>query len=157
MASHSHDHQNCIDTALERAEAVCSERKLRLTPLRRSVLELVWGGHEPVGAYELLASLAAQGRSASPPTVYRALDFLMEAGLVHRLDSLNAYVGCETPGERHQSAFLICRGCRNVTEIGMASVQREIELAAAESGFKTENHMLEVQGLCQACEDVPEQ
>src|SRR5918999_799750 len=104
---HPHDHLSCIGDALDRAAVLCDQRGARLTPLRRRVLELVWRGHEPVGAYDLLAQM---GRAA-PPTVYRALDFLIEQGLVHRIESLNAYVGCDRPEAAHASQFLICTDC----------------------------------------------
>ena len=152
MADDTHDHQVCVENALEQAEAVCRDRGLRLTPLRRVVLELVWQGHEPVGAYNLLDALTKQGHSPSPPTVYRALDFLIQAGLVHRLDSLNAYVGCNAPAHKHESAFLICRSCRNVHELGVDKIRGQIESLADEVGFAAEEHVLEVQGVCAKCQ-----
>ena len=138
-------------TALERAEAICEARGLRLTELRRHVLELVWAGHKPVGAYDVLDALAEAGRRAAPPTVYRALDFLMEAGLVHRLDSLNAYIGCPDPAHAHSGQFLICRECHGVIELDASAINNRIEAAAAEAGFTAEQQMLEVRGLCSAC------
>ena len=89
-----HDHDHCVANALAAAEQVCATRGLKLTPLRRRVLELVWAGHGPVGAYDLLQALAeGDARAVQPPTVYRALEFLREAGLVHRIDTLNAFIG----------------------------------------------------------------
>src|SRR5919204_1424092 len=93
----SHDHDSCIDRALDRAAQLCEERGARLTALRREVLALVWRGHEPVGAYAILEALRRSHPGAAPPTVYRALDFLIEHGLIHRIESLNAYVGCSRP------------------------------------------------------------
>ena len=90
------------------------ERGVRLTPLRRRVLELVWGSHRAVKAYDLLAALGDAVGAAKPPTVYRALEFLMAQGLVHRIDSLNAFVGCPQPDHRHSAQFLICGGCGDV-------------------------------------------
>ncbi|MDO6806861.1 transcriptional repressor, partial [Wenyingzhuangia sp. 1_MG-2023] len=75
------------------------------------VLELIWQSHKPVGAYELLPALANDGFNSAPPTVYRALDFLLDLGLVHRLHSLNAYVGCNHPGANHPVCFFICEHC----------------------------------------------
>ena len=83
LAPHNHDH--CIVDALQRAEALCEQRNVRLTPIRRRVLELVWHSHAPIGAYAILDQLKTTDRSAAPPTVHRALDFLLEHGLVHRL------------------------------------------------------------------------
>lgn len=148
-----HDHKQCIDTALARAEAICAERGLRLTPLRRHVLQLVWAGHKPVGAYDVLNALSSDGRRAAPPTVYRALDFLMEAGLVHRLDSLNAYIGCPDPAHAHSGQFLICRSCQDVIELDEGAINERIVAAAAAAGFEAERQMLEVRGVCSRCAD----
>ena len=112
-----HDHDDCISTALRAAERVCRDKGLRFTGIRRRVLELVWASHRPIGAYEILDKLNRQGRKAAPPTVYRALEFLIEAELVHRLDSLNAFIGCPDPGSSHAGQFLICRRCRSVAEL----------------------------------------
>lgn len=149
-----HDHERCVTAALERAEAICEARGLRLTALRRHVLELVWAGHKPVGAYDVLDALAEAGRKAAPPTVYRALDFLMEAGLVHRLDSLNAYIGCPDPAHAHSGQFLICRECQSVIELDAGAINARIEQAAARAGFRAEQQMLEVRGVCEACAPV---
>ncbi|MEM7610342.1 MAG: Fur family transcriptional regulator [Pseudomonadota bacterium] len=148
----THDHSKCVDDALRVAEQLCAKQGLRLTPLRRRVLQLVWASHRPVGAYEVLESLPTSGKRAAPPTVYRALEFLMEAGLVHRLDSLNAYVGCPDPGEPHSGQFLICRQCRHVTEIDASSVNAKVRAIAADNGFTAEQQVLEVKGICADCQ-----
>ncbi|MEI9982345.1 MAG: transcriptional repressor [Aliidongia sp.] len=101
----------------DRAETVCTTRGVRLTELRRQVLELVWRRHEPVGAYDLLDELKVTHRRAAPPTVYRALEFLIDQGLVHRLESLNAYIGCTRPEELHAGQFLICTRCDSIGEL----------------------------------------
>jgi hypothetical protein len=93
----THDHAECIDSALVSAQSSCERQGLRLTKLRRRVLELVWRGHTPVKAYDILEELRKEDRAAAPPTVYRALDFLLNAGLVHRIESLSAFVGCGGP------------------------------------------------------------
>ena len=108
--THRHDHATCVADALAIAAEICSERGGRLTPIRRRVLELVWGEHKPVGAYDILASLGAEdGRAAAPPTVYRALEFLMEHGLVlpshHGMDDDDVDYVCETA-----DAFLAEKG-----------------------------------------------
>jgi len=148
-----HDHSGCIAQAMDTADKLCSERGLRFTRLRRRVLELVWNSHRPVGAYEVLDSLASDGKKAAPPTVYRALDFLIDAGLVHRLDSLNAYVGCPDPDEAHTGQFLICRKCRSVAELDDAEINSLIADKAAAQGFTAVYQMLEIQGLCPECRD----
>ncbi|MEN7341484.1 MAG: Fur family transcriptional regulator [Pseudomonadota bacterium] len=148
---HAHDHNQCVNEALEKAEQVCSERGLRLTALRKRVLELVWGSHKPVGAYDVLDALSSDGKKAAPPTVYRALEFLMEAGLVHRLDSLNAFIGCPDPRHPHSAQFLICRTCQSVIELDASNIDAAISAAANAEGFSAEEQMLEVQGVCREC------
>ena len=99
------------------AEKLCAAKGLRFTPLRRRVLELVWSGHKPVGAYALLDQLRDEDLGSAPPTVYRALDFLIEHGLIHRIERMNAFIGCSHPGEAHRGFFLICGECGNAEEL----------------------------------------
>lgn len=146
-----HDHENCVASAIETAESLCRQRRLRFTRIRRRVLELVWNSHKPVGAYDILGSLNQDGNKAAPPTVYRALDFLIEANLVHRLDSINAYVGCPDPGSAHTGQFLICRKCRSVAELDDADINSLVKQKVSDLGFSAIHQMLEIQGLCQDC------
>ncbi|HWK46401.1 MAG TPA: Fur family transcriptional regulator [Stellaceae bacterium] len=149
--SAGHDHADCVTTAVDRAAAVCLARGVRLTELRRQVLELVWQRHEPVGAYDLLDELKTVHRRAAPPTVYRALDFLMEQGLVHRIESLNAYVGCTQPDRVHAGQFLICRGCGSIGELDDLAIAAAVSDRAAALGFRAEQQTIEVRGLCPRC------
>ncbi len=149
--SQQHDHDDCISTAMDAAEGLCRQRGLRFTELRRHVLALVWHSHKPVGAYEILGKLGEEGRKAAPPTVYRALEFLIEAGLVHRLDSLNAFIGCPDPECSHSGQFLICRECRTVTELDDGDINLLVGQKAGAVGFSAEHQMLEVRGLCREC------
>jgi Fur family zinc uptake transcriptional regulator len=146
-----HVHESCLSRALNRAEAVCTERGLRLTKLRRRVLELVCAGHEPVKAYDLLDRLRAERRGAAPPTVYRALDFLRRQGLVHKIQSLNAFVGCGEPGHGSNGQFLICRDCGEVAEMDDARIVGLLSEQAHRAGFDAENQTIEVRGLCSVC------
>lgn len=146
-----HNHDACVQNALDKAERVCAERGMNLTAQRRRILELVWASHRPVGAYDILEAMSADGKRYAPPTVYRALEFLIEAGLVHRLDSLNAYVGCPDPTHAHSGQFLICAECRCVLEISDTAIQTSIREHATKLGFEAESVGLEVQGLCSAC------
>jgi Fur family zinc uptake transcriptional regulator len=149
-----HDHSDCVAEALAKAEKLCRERGLRFTKLRQQVLRLVWDSHRPVGAYDILDSLKQSGQKAAPPTVYRALGFLIEADLVHRLDSLNAFVGCPDPRSSHRGQFLICRACRTVAELDDVDIISVIQDKAAGLGFSAVHQMLEIQGLCQGCRDT---
>lgn len=152
----AHDHRLCIDEALLRAEAVCLERGTRLTALRRRVLELVWASHRPRGAYDLLDGLKAGGRTAAPLTVYRALEFLVGNGLVHRIESLNAYVGCADPEASHSGQFLVCDGCGVVVELNDRRVADAMLGCAVEHGFRITRPTVEVHGLCRECRECRE-
>lgn len=146
-----HDHGDCIDTAVRQAESACRARRLRLTPIRREVLELVWQGHRPVKAYELLDQLRASGRRAAPPTVYRALEFLLEAGFIHRLESLNAFIGCGDPQTPHAGQFLICRSCSAVAELDVPAIADVVSREARDVGFRVDSFRVEIEGLCPEC------
>lgn len=146
-----HDHGRCVHLALETAEELCRQRGQRLTALRRKVLELVWAGHRPVGAYALLEMLRAESGQVAPATVYRALDFLQEQGLVHRLASLNAFIGCAFPAAPHTGQFLICTGCQGLAELDDRRVAAALRDSAAASGFTISHTTVEVLGLCPHC------
>ena len=155
MSAHTafsaHDHAACAHDVLERAEAVCAEREAKLTPTRRRVLEILAESHRPVGAYDLIERLGESGKLPAPTTVYRALDFLLDQGLVHRLESRNAFVGCPQPDRDHVSQFLICRDCENVTEIDDPGIGSAVSRSAASAGFVVDRLTIEMQGLCPAC------
>lgn len=150
-----HDHALCVDDALARAQAVCAAAEVRLTPIREEVLRIVWRSHKPIGAYDVLARLGEHHDNPKPPTVYRALDFLLEQGLVHRIESLNAYIGCSHEnGEAHSSQFLICRNCGNAKEISDPAIGDALRKAAGSEDFKPEKRVIEVTGLCRDCADT---
>ncbi len=147
-----HDHGVCIQTALSRAESVCVAAGSRLTSTRRRVLELIWSSHQPLGAYELMDRLAAEGQRPAPPTVYRALEFLQSHGLVHRIATRNAFTGCSAAGTAHRGVFLICRQCGNAEEVSRApNLDAALTALYEQAGFTPETESLELTGLCQAC------
>ncbi len=152
LACRTHNHDHCVSDALAAARNLCAERGVRLTPLREQVLELIWQSHKPLGAYPLMDMLAAATtRQIAPPTVYRALDFLLEQRLIHRIHGLNAYIGCPDPQHQHQGHFLLCRHCGVAVELGLGNLQDAIEKNARSLGFTAETHSLEVTGLCPDC------
>ncbi|WP_341704081.1 Fur family transcriptional regulator [Ferrovibrio sp.] len=146
-----HDHDACIADALSRAEAHCAGTGAKLTPIRRRVLELVWQSHRPAGAYDLLAQMGSGGQKVAPPTVYRALDFLVEQGLVHRVESLNAFIGCAEPGHAVQQEIFICKTCGTAAEINDPQLSARIQEDARGLGFLVERQTIEVVGLCRDC------
>ncbi len=148
----SHNHHTCVSDALQKAENLCAERGERFTPLRRTILELLWSSHQPVKAYDLLAQLALTHDRPAPPTVYRTLDFLQEVGLVHKLESINSYIGCSEPERPHQGQFLICDNCSVVAELDDEVLSSRIETNAKRIGFKVSSETVEVRGICRVCQ-----
>ena len=148
---HSHAHAD-VATQLGRAEALCEGRGTRLTELRRQVLQLVLEAGKPIGAYDLLDQLRRERRGAAPPTVYRALDFLMEHGLIHRVERLSAFVGCPVHDHHaHAAQFLICGSCGAVQELEDGAVRAALEQAAGKLGFAIQGVTVEAEGRCAAC------
>lgn len=145
-----HDHSSCIATALTAAVAHCVSHKLQLTPVRRRVLEILLSQHRAMGAYDILAQLAQEGLGSQPPVVYRALDFLVSHGFVHKVEKLNAYMACSHPGERHSPAIMICRACGAVAESSWTPAS-ELRRVADAAGFEIERMVVEAEGLCPAC------
>jgi Fur family zinc uptake transcriptional regulator len=143
------------EALLDRAGAICESRGARLTDLRRQVLGLILDNEAPTGAYHLLDRLRTTRHSAAPPTVYRALDFLLDQGLVHRVERLSAFVGCVAPEDEteggHAAQFLICSHCRRVTEMEDEAVSAAMKAAAARLGFTLNKATIEAEGLCAEC------
>ncbi len=153
IACQYHNHDHCIDEALRSARTLCQQKQVRLTQLREKVLELIWQSHKPLGAYALMEMLAVDStRRVAPPTVYRALDFLLEQHLIHRINSLNAFIGCPDPHHLHQNQFLICKSCGIATECINEALQSSIEQTGTAAGFAIEQHSVEIIGLCPNCQ-----
>lgn len=133
-------------------ERACRQRGLRLTPIRANALRLIADAGRPIKAYDLLDRMKATHGSAAPPTVYRALDFLLEHGFVHKLSSINAYVGCHHPGAaQHAVPFLICDTCQSATELEDSRVVEMLEASAHALGFRPTAQIVEMHGQCAAC------
>ncbi|MXU66764.1 transcriptional repressor [Oceanomicrobium pacificus] len=152
-----HDHGRCQGMALDAVDAQCAARGLRLTPVRRDVLEILLKSHRALGAYDLLDELKARGHKAQPPVAYRALDFLLSNGFVHKIEQRNAYVACCQPGKAHAPGFMICRGCDLVAELPSPDPQDSVMVAARQIGFAVERTVVEAEGLCPACKREEEE
>ncbi|WP_296696281.1 transcriptional repressor [Thiocapsa sp. UBA6158] len=139
------------DAVLDRADVLCRARGVKLTAQRRRVLAILCASPRPLGAYEILDAMREGTRTLAPPTVYRALDFLLEQGLVHKLESLHAFVGCSHPEHPHSSQFLICKTCGAVAEIEDEAIARSLGSAASMSGFQPQRRVVEVIGTCAGC------
>jgi len=147
----AHDHDHCVTTAIAEAERRCTSEGLRFTPVRRAALEILLREHRAMGAYELLERLREAGFGAQPPVAYRALDFLVSGGFVHKIERLNAFIACAHPGARHSPAFLICRICEAVAEAQSAPARGTLGQAARAAGFRIERTVVEALGVCPAC------
>lgn len=148
----AHDHASCIASGVAAAEAHCAKVSVQLTPARRRVLEILLREHRALGAYDILNILNETGAKAQPPTAYRALDFLVEQGLAHRIEKLNAFIACAHPGAAHSPAFLICRKCEAVAEDHMPSASSALHRSAKDSGFAIEAAVMEAEGICPNCQ-----
>ena len=147
-----HDHERCAHAAIAHAEAHCAARAQRLTPIRRQVLEALLASHSPLGAYEIIERLADKSGRPAPITVYRALEFLRDNGLVHRIESRNAFVACV---HNHSGddlvVFLICEHCGAVGEAASAAVTDQLKAAARAAGFTPKAPVIEISGVCAHC------
>jgi Fur family transcriptional regulator, zinc uptake regulator len=148
-----HDHDRCSSDAMAVAEALCAQRGQRLTPIRRKVLAALLGSHKPLGAYEIIDRLALKGPRLAPITAYRALEFLRENGLVHRIESRNAFIACV---HNHAASalvvFLICERCGAVGEASSTDVATTLTSAARAAGFTPKSPVIELTGICTHCQ-----
>jgi Fur family zinc uptake transcriptional regulator len=145
-------HGTDIAAQLQAAETLCSRNGTQLTSLRREVLDLILRATTPLTAYQLLDQLKSTRKSAVPPTIYRALEFLIENRLVHRIERLNAFIPCaETDHEHTDVQFLICHQCGTVTEIEDHEVSAALAAAAAARGFTPSRAIVELDGICATC------
>ena len=134
------------------AVSICEGRGVQMTELRRRILELLWARGRPTGAYELIEAVRLEGsRPVGPPTVYRALEFLMAQGLVSRIESLNAYVPCVHPERNHDCLFFICSGCRASVELEDSRIRGLLAEDADVLGFVATRRTVEVEGMCAQC------
>jgi Fur family transcriptional regulator, zinc uptake regulator len=140
-----------VKQALAAAERICRERGVRLTETRRRVLELILEAGQPIGAYGLLGRLSGQ---PMPTTVYRAIDFLLAQQFVHRIESLNAFVACLDSDHPHESQFVICSDCGSTEELHDEAIVASIRRHGRSLGFKIDSQVVEVRGICAACQGV---
>lgn len=151
-----HDHGSCVEEAIARAKRVCEARGIRLTALREAVLRVLTGSHKALGAYEIIDRMNAQGRRLAPISVYRIIEVLVDAGLVHRLESRNAYFACLS---RHKDSasmvILLCEACNRVAEAEAPEAWGAIKAITQDNGFAVSATVLEIQGQCPDCRKSP--
>jgi Fur family zinc uptake transcriptional regulator len=165
---HDHDHSDCTSNLMRYADRYCKETGLRLTKLRRTVLEKIAANHKAIGAYQILDKLAAEGQKLAPISVYRSLEFLQDAGLIHRLESSNSYFACQRSFEDEVTdlssiplnkcceasplVFLICEDCGVIAEVEGALIKTFIETVVASEKFDVKRSQLEIKGTCVTCQ-----
>ncbi len=148
-----HDHGRCATAAIAHAEELCTARAQRLTPLRRHVLVALLASHRPLGAYAIIERLADPGRPA-PITIYRALDFLRDNGLVHRIESRNAFVACvHNHADNDIVVFFLCERCGAVGEAPGGAVAETLKASARAVGFAPKSPVIEIAGICAHCRE----
>lgn len=157
---HHHNVHDSHNTAkrLEEAKVHCEARGARFTPLREEVYTIILNSDKPLGAYDLISALQARRQSTdapnkniAPPTIYRSLEFLLSEGLIHQLNSMNAYVPCCHPRSKHAAAFLICQNCNKVEECSNIPVNGLVEFAEQDAHFEVNQAIIELKGTCRAC------
>tara|TARA_E500000178_G_C17002887_1_gene746618 strand:+ start:531 stop:1055 length:525 start_codon:yes stop_codon:yes gene_type:complete len=149
-----HNHERCINAALRLAREICQKNKVTLTPTKEQVLKLIWQSHRPIGAYQIQDQLAKiRHKAVAPPTVYRALKFLTKLGLVHKIPSLNSFIGCPFPNSPQSNLFLICEGCGNIAEASCSSVDLVVQKTCRDSNFNLNSKTIELLGLCFLCSE----
>jgi Fur family zinc uptake transcriptional regulator len=146
-----HDHRHCTDEILGRAERICQRRGAKLTSQRRDVLACVARSHAAVGAYEVIDRMADHGPRPAPITVYRALEFLEAHGLVHKIESRNAYVACSKTHGENPAALLICEACGMVAELEAPETFARLDQEAVREGFRPRRVIVELSGRCRHC------
>jgi Fur family zinc uptake transcriptional regulator len=151
LAFSDHDHADCQRSALGKAE----RDGLRLTKWRKQVLDILLEDHRSLGAYDILERLGSGDERPKPPTAYRALDYLVEHGLAHRIEKLNAYVACSHPEKCDRAGFMVCKLCHTVAEVECGGTEAGLLSAAATSGFAAEQSVIEIEGICATCQTAP--
>lgn len=147
-----HDHATCISDAVQSAIETCEAAGLQFTPVRRRVLEILLEKHRALGAYDILEHLRDEGLGSQPPVAYRALDFLVSHGFVHKIERLNSFVACSCPGTDHAPLFLICQSCQSVAEADSDELRGILSKTAQTVGFQVSATVVEVAGLCPTCQ-----
>ena len=137
--------------ALDALEAICQRRGGRMTRQRRAVLRKLLDGRRPLSAYELRDLLQPEDASVTPASVYRCLDFLVEHGLVHRLETTRSFIACDHPEHPHAVQFLICRQCGAVVEAEDKRTEAATERLGHRLGFALDRRTVELTGICGPC------
>lgn len=140
-----------IARLVKQTESACREKGIRFTEPRQHVLEIIAGAKKPMGAYDILEALGNYMDNPKPPTAYRAIEFLQEQGIVHRIESLNAYMLCDMDHKHNGSQFMVCDSCGTVVEAHICHVPDDLARRAKEEGFTLARWDAELHGTCKDC------
>ena len=153
-----HNHETCIDQAITLARSVCEKNNYKLTALRQTILEIIWQDHKPIGAYSIIHILSElSAKQIAPPTVYRVLDFLISCGLIHKIASQNAFIGCSySHEEKNQCAIFICQCCNGALEVASRTINGAVRMVARTNQFVVNNCCMEFSGICIRCKLNPD-
>ncbi len=151
MSTALHNHAQCTAELIARAEQTCAQRGTRLTEQRKEVLASVGESHSAVGAYEIIERMSYGGTRPAPITIYRALDFLLEHDLVHKIESRNAYVACTGGHANNHPTLLICDKCGIVDEVIEPVTNNSLQSTAATKHFAVNKTVIELSGTCNQC------
>jgi Fur family transcriptional regulator, zinc uptake regulator len=151
-ADHNHNHKHCMSAVEARADGAFNARGMKLTPLRRRILTTIASSHDAVGAYQVIERIAQEeGRRLAPVSVYRIIDSLIDIGVVHKLESRQAYYACHGDHEAGRQVALTCRNCSSVAELDGQELLRTAKAKAGKVGFIAESVLMEIRGLCEKC------
>lgn len=155
MVTPAHAHPKSDSEMLQLAQARCKSRGVQLTPIRRKVLEILHSHENGLKAYELLACIQEHQANATPPTVYRALDFLIEHGLVHKIESINQFIACRHESHPLPELFMICRHCGKITELHDHALMQALMDCIRKTGHQPDCREVEVTTTCPDCLPAP--
>lgn len=138
---------------IEKIETLCKKRGIKLTTQRHTVLDIMLTANKAMSAYDLLDLLKVSEPQAKPPTIYRALEFLLEQGFIHKVESSNSYIVCpHFQDPDHLSILFICDKCRQIFEKHSANIEQQLKQLAQQSQFLIKHSVLEIHGVCQSCQ-----
>jgi Fur family zinc uptake transcriptional regulator len=158
LAFQDHDHVRSINAAIKQAQQKCTDANVSLNSTREAILRLLWHSNRPLGAYQLQQQLAkVADKPIAPPTIYRALEFLQDLRLVHKIPSLNAFIGCPFPNSEHSNIFLICEKCNIVAEVSDRKTNQLLQEICQKANFKLNSQIIELFGICPNCEEKNKQ
>lgn len=147
----NHNHKECSKRVIKNAKEICYEDSLNLTPIRKKVLEIISANHKPVRAYDILYKLKDEGFSDKPPTVYRALNFLIQNKMAHKLNTINAYIACFNDKAEEVPCFLICEKCQDIEEFQDNDIMKAVVNISKYKNINIKNVNLEIGFICEEC------